>query len=201
MKIIADSSENEMISEFLKAEINGRFRNKILKALKKHGISRKIIDDPDLKNGKENDFRKTILKEYRGYRENKELFGNFPEKIKWKKALFSRKDLEKIKYIDYSYWNEISGGSRLAKDAVKTIKKGRKIFGVSNKQFFEAAKTLSKQKKFPLLILVSKNKNSRIVVLEGHLRLTAYMLKPELIQDKTEAIIGYSPDFIKWNEY
>ncbi len=112
MKIIGDVSEEEMVSEFLRAEANSsRFEKKVLKNLRKDKISKKILLKPNIKDRKENQYRKKLLGKLRGFGQNKELFENFPKEIIWKRAIFSKKELEKVKYIDYDYW-KVSGERR-----------------------------------------------------------------------------------------
>lgn len=202
MELIKPSSENEMIAEFLKAELySERFGDDILKILKKYNIDRNIIENPDPSSDKENEMRKKALGYHRGYGENRDYFRNFPENIRWEEAHLSPDDLKKVKYIDYRYWNKISGGSRLIQDAVNNIKAGIEVFKESNQRFFNVLQAISQGKKFPKIILVSTHKSGDLVILEGHVRLTAYLMKPRLLPKKLEAIIGYSPDFDKWDLY
>lgn len=66
MNLICQISENEVIAEFLKAEINSnRFRDRVITAL--NGIEIGIINQPDLSNTTENQIRKKVLGEFRGY--------------------------------------------------------------------------------------------------------------------------------------
>lgn len=191
-----------MIAEFLKAELySERFGDDLLKILKKYNIDRNIIENPDFSSDKENEIRKKALGYHRGYKENRAYFRNFPENIRWEEVYFSLDDLKKVKYINHSYWNKISGGSRLIQDAANNINAGIEVFKKSNQIFFNVLQSISQGKKFPKIILVSTHKDGDIVTLEGHLRLTAYLMKPELLPEKLEVIIGYSPDFNKWNLY
>lgn len=201
MKIIKDITENEMIAIFLKGELNSeRFDKPILNALKSYKIDRDIVDNYDLKNEEENKLRKKILADARGYN-NKLLFDGFPKDVKWVRAELTREDIKNIKYIRYSYWLEISKGSRRVEDVIKTIQSGEEIFSESNDRFLEVAEKIKKGAKFPELILVSKGDNEDLVVLEGHLRLTAYGLAPEFISETIEVIVGFSKDLDKWGLY
>ncbi|MEK6951512.1 MAG: hypothetical protein AABX29_00700 [Nanoarchaeota archaeon] len=200
MKILKQITEDEVIAEFLKSEINSkRFGKRIVNALKNK--SKRIITTPDLENKKENQFRRNIFGEVRGFGRNKDLFENFPTDIKWFKAVIEKQELTKVKYIDYSYWNEISNKTRLPAQASKNIRADVKIFNVSNKGFWEILSEIKKGKIFPYMILVSKNKKSRLVVLEGHARLTAYFLEQKYIPKQIEIIIGFSDKMIKWDLY
>ena len=191
-----------MIAVFLQAETNSlRFGNNLLKTLEKFKAPKSIIEKPNLDDKEENKLRKKIIADYRGYGKSTELFENFPKDVQWEWISLSQDDLKKLKYINYDYWIELSGGSRLAQDAAENIKRGIEIFNESNERFFDAAKSLVKGEKFPPMILVSTDKSDCIVILEGHLRLTAYMLEPKTIPQQVEAIIGYSPEFVRWYLY
>lgn len=156
MEFIRKSSEEEMIAEFLRAEIvSERFGLILKQALQKFSVSTDIILRPNLGSEEENDLRKNVLAKYRDYGQNRELFSGFPKKVDWEMVALDKHDLEKIKYINYSYWTELSGGTRLAKDAVVNINKGVEIFNESNDRFFEVAKSLAGGHKFAPLILVS----------------------------------------------
>lgn len=202
MEFVKQSSEKEMISEFLKAEIDSeQFKQGVFDALKKYNASEKIIKFPNLNNQEENEIRKLILGKCRGYGMNEHLFENFPPNVRWGKFYLSIEKLKNIKYINWSYWLELSNGSRLAVEAVKNIKKGIKVFNESNEPFFKIAKDFKNGKKFSPLILVSADHNKTLIILEGHKRLTAYMLEPTFLPEKMEVIIGNSSDFIKWDLY
>lgn len=199
-KELKEISEDEVISEFLKSEINSqRFGKRIINALGKN--SKRIITNPNLNNSKENQFRKNLLGEVRGFGRNEALFENFPDDVKWFKAVITKKELKRIKYIDYGYWSEISNKTRLPYIASKNIKADLKIYNVSNRIFWEILSEIKKGKKFPYMVFVAKNRKSRFVILEGHARLTAYYLEPKLIPEKLEVIIGYSEKMTKWDLY
>jgi len=202
VKVLKQITEAEVIFNFLKAEINSkRFGKRIRDALKKDEKSKSVITNSNLENKRENRYRKKLLGNVRGFGKNKELFENFPNDIKWYKVSIEKQELKKVNYIDYSYWNELSNGTRSPVQAAKNVKAGVKIFGVSNEGFFEILSEIKKGKKFPPMIFVAKNKISRIVVLEGHARLTAYFMEQKYIPKTMEVIIGYSNEIIDWDFY
>ncbi|NLM96391.1 MAG: hypothetical protein GX175_02015 [Halanaerobiaceae bacterium] len=138
MEFIRESSEAEMVAVFLRAEFySERFADDIKKILTKHGIDPSLITEPDIHDSDENNIREWILGEYRGYKRNRGLFIDFPAISRWDLVLLSREDLERIKYINYSYWNEISNGTGLAREAVKNIRKGICVYNVKNDGFLE----------------------------------------------------------------
>lgn len=49
------------------------------------------------------------------------------------------------------------------------------------------------------LIVVTTPARSRLVVVEGHVRLSAYALFPELLPDELEILLGTSPEIERWS--
>ena len=93
MKLIKNSSEDEMILEFLKGEYNSvRFNKKLVDVLDKLNLNSKIIEEGKLELD-ENNVRKEIMKLFRGYPDS-ELFNNFPRNITWKFVEFEEGDID-----------------------------------------------------------------------------------------------------------
>lgn len=200
MKIVSYVQEDEVIAEFLFAEINSdRFKERILNALGDQDLN--LLIKPNLNDEAENQLRRDILGQTRGFGRNTDLFENFPTEVKWYKAFFDRQDLNEVMYINYSYWNELSSNTRLPMQASKNIMNQIEVFGISNQGFLDINLALKNGKTLPRLIFVSMNENSRVVVLEGHARLTAYFLDNDNIPDELEVIIGFSDKFSVWDLY
>ena len=179
MKILRNSSEAEMILAFLRTEfVSDRFSAQLKKAMKTLSIDEQLLLSADLENEDENALRKDLLGEFRGYGRNKELFENFPSQIEWSMCSFSEDDLAKIRYIDYSYWNELSAGTRSPLTAAKQVRKGVTIYGQSTEGFLQAAKYIEGGGRFQNMIILTADFNSFVIV-EGHLRMTAYALTPK----------------------
>lgn len=189
MKILRSSSEEEMIYEFLKTEFfSDRFSEQLKKAMSALTIDERLILSANLGNEDENALRKELLGEFRGYGRNKELFENFPSQIEWSVCSFTETDLEKIRYIDYSYWNELSAGTRSPLTAAVTVRKGITIYGQSTEGFLRAAKYIEDGGLFQNMIFLTSDFNSFVIV-EGHLRMTAYALAPKHF-DNIHCIVG-----------
>lgn len=200
LKIVSQVQEDEVIAEFLFAEVNSdRFKEGILNALGDHDLN--LLIKPNLNDQAENQIRRDILGQTRGFGRNTDLFENFPTEVKWYKAFFEKQDLNEVMYINYSYWNELSSNTRLPLQASKNIMSQIEVFGISNQGFLDINLALKNGKVFPRLIFVSMNENSRVIVLEGHARLTAYYLDNDYIPDELEVIIGFSDKFSVWDLY
>jgi len=202
MKILRNITEDEMIYVFIKEQMGSfRFAEEMEKIMRRHSADRKIIDTPNFQDEKENKLRKKLLQSFKGSDDEGSLFDDFPKNVLWKRAILIKDDLMKVKYIDYDYWNELSNGTRLVSEGATSIRKGIEIFNQSNQNFWNAFEALKKGVKFPEPILIAKNFVSDLVVVEGHLRLTVYLLNPKYTPNEIEIIVGFSEDFQDWDMY
>ena len=202
MQILGDITEDQMIGSFLNGELNSvRFFSALKDEMKLLNINSQIIREPNFLNSKDNLLRRKLFGKFREYGENKKLFENFPTDIQWKRVSLSSQEVLKIRYINYSYWDEISKQTHSPITAAETIEKGEEIFGVSNKNFLKAAEFLRNGGNFPEMVLVAKNEDSQLIVLEGHLRLTAYSLASDRIPKKLIAVVGFSENISNWGDY
>ena len=120
-----------MVACFLRGELaSERFGAELRERLEASGESERLLTHPDLADERANRTRLALLASTRGYGENRELFEHFPAGVGWLWVRLSPEELERVRYIQYSYWEEISGGSRFPADAAKRIKEGVTAFGV-----------------------------------------------------------------------
>lgn len=202
MRTIQKISEDEMIAVYLQTEYySTRFHQEIEAHLQREHIDPHILQAPDWHNTQENALRRTILGAHRGYGRNAGYFIGFPSDVHWQRVSLSRQDLEQIRYINYDYWDELSGGTRMAVDGAKNALAGKVVFHVSSEGLVYMANQLRQGAQFPPLILVAKNVDAYLVVMEGHVRLTAYLIVPEYIPTELEAILGYSEQITNWGCY
>lgn len=199
MNILRASSEEEMIAEFLNAEYRSeRFSERIKEIMNELSFDESIILSANLNSAAENAARKKLLGEFRGYGLNRDLFERFPTEINWSLCNFISGDLNKIRYIDYSYWNELSQGTQSPLTAAQTVLNGIEIYEQSNAGFVKAAEFIKGGGKFPKTILLTSD-FEHFVIVEGHLRMTAYALAPECFNN-IECFVGKcgSDDLKNW---
>jgi hypothetical protein len=204
-----------MVALFLATEYpSPRTHQHILQVLQREGWPPSLIEQPNLRNGQENAQRRSILGAYRGYGQNSDYFESlpldveylnyfegFPLDVPWEWAMLSRQELEQVKYIEDEYWVELSSGSRLPRDARKKILAGDEVFEVSHQGVLQMAEAFRSGTRFPPLILVEKHRASPLVVLEGHMRLTAMFLVPECLPAELEVMVGFSEQIERWGCY
>lgn len=171
MKTIRNSSPAEATLEWLKAELNSdRFRSGLDTALLKLSSDEKIITDADLTNENENQTRWNILKSYRDW-----LDKDF-EDYEWELVELDQADVSELRYIDYSYWNELSDGTQKVGVAAANVTDGKVVFDVPNDKFFSVAEAVDNGLGFgPIIVVLSSDKQEG-ELLEGHLRATGYVM-------------------------
>jgi hypothetical protein len=190
MKILGKSNEDEMVYEFLKMELGSeRFREAIETVLREMGLDDGIILDGDVTSTRENRLRTEVLGRFRGYGRDDGIFTNYPKHIDWVWAELGWANLLKIKYIDYSYWNEISGGTGSPLDAAKHILAGKPVFDMPTDGHMRNAERLAAGEAFPPMIFLTDKSKDKYVILEGHCRMTAYALAPVLFRG-VRALVG-----------
>ena len=112
-----------------------------------------------------------------------------------------RGEMLSVRYIDWSYWLELSGQTRLPTEAAARIRAGRQAFGVPNDGALALANDLAHGLRWPPLIVVSAHPEGGDVVLEGHVRLTAMALAAEALPNEIETLRGVSPGMTRWSNY
>jgi hypothetical protein len=116
MRRLRPSSEAEMVALFLRTELPAaRSRNDLQALLEREGLPERVISAPDLGDD-ENQARLRLLTRHRGYSTRTELFDGFPDDVGRVEG-HNPAELARARFIDYDYWVELSGGTRLAVDA------------------------------------------------------------------------------------
>jgi hypothetical protein len=74
----------------------------------------------------------------------------------------------------------------------------RSPFGVPSEWALGMAREVARGSRFPPLILVTTGAGADLVVLEGHARLTAFMLARDQLPPELDVLVGSSPAMIRW---
>ena len=197
VRVIQESSEDEMVAVFLRGELlSSRFGETVRNALKVAGAEEDIVLKADLGNERENLVRREVLDIARGFGRWEWLFGGFPDDVHWERVALAPPEVLAIEYISFDYWVELSGGSRKPTDAARRIRNGVTVFGVPNDGYLAAADALADS--MPPTLIVAGGIGSRLVLLEGHVRLTAFALRPERLPSELEVLLGLSPRIGEW---
>jgi hypothetical protein len=199
MRRLRSSSEAEMVALFLRTELPAaRSRDDLRALLERDGLPERVVTAPDINDDAENQARLWLLTQHRGYGTRTELFDGFPDDVCWVWMAITPPELARVRFIDYDYWVELSGGTRLALDAAPRIRAGVAPFGVPSDWALGMAQEGAGGARFPPLILVTTGPGGDLVVLEGHARLTAFMLARDSLPPELEVLVGCSPAMTCW---
>ena len=196
MRILTPASEDEVIAVFLRAELgSGRYGQKLRQLLERDSLDVDVLARPDITDPAANRYRHALLDEHRGFAQRIGLFGGFPERIEWHRAALTPDETLDILYIHWEWWLEITDGTRRPKDGADKIRRGE----VPGSTVEEHRMLLDVPQ--PELIAVTKPDHAKLVLLEGHYRLTAYALFPDLLPDEVELYLGVAEDMDTWSCY
>lgn len=199
LNILGPASEAEMVGAFLQGEIDSpRFQDYILPNLDAAPRGRALIDQPDFNDGGENDYRASLLEAGRGYERRSLLFAGFPHDVVWSRALLAEPDFETVKYGKWAPWIQYSDGTRWTRRAAENFRQG-KLRGETVQDIVGTLRRLAAGERLAPIIMVGKSLGAtEFVLLEGHVRSTAFLLAGG---SPMEALVGVSPDIPNWLPY
>jgi hypothetical protein len=167
--------------------------------LARDGREPNVLRNPDLAAADDNAYRRRLLDEHRAYERREGLFLDFPREIDWFRAELDREELLDVLFINWDWWLRITAGSRRPRDAALRIRAGE-VEGVTAEEHEPVAAALSSGTQ-PELIAVTTPAQSPIVLVEGHVRLTAYALFPEHVPQELEIVLGISDAATHWCQF
>jgi hypothetical protein len=193
MRVTERVPEAVMVAAFLKAEFrSGRYGPVLQGFLDRDGRGPDVLDRPNLGEESENAYRAGLLAAYRGYGRDGDVFKDMPPDVEWVRAELDSDDLDRLIYIDDDYWTGFTGGSRRVRDAVERVRTGEINAGEAA-PFRSIADAARRGERFPEPILLHNPVSGELVILEGHKRMTGYLLLPDpLPRDLLRVIVGRS---------
>lgn len=145
-------------------------------------------------------FRDELLAGRRGWRIGG-LFDGLPEDIEWFRAALTPDEVLSIRYIDWDWWLAVSGGTRLATEAVRRIRAGLVTGcdgeGVREREIARRLRSVDP----PAELIAVATPDGPLVLVEGHVRLTSYAFHPEHLPARLEILLGLSARMGEWSEY
>jgi hypothetical protein len=198
MRLVGTASADEVVATFLRGDLDSpRFGGRLRALLHADGTDVSVIAEPDLADPAANEYRSALLGRHHEWLGGEHVFGRFPSALKWSRALLSPEEVLRIRYIEWDWWLRISGGTRLPLEAAKRIRSGEIPSGDAESDK-PIAKRLDSDSPPPELIVVAPPDRSKLVVVEGHVRLTAYALFPEYLPEELEILLGVSDEIERW---
>jgi hypothetical protein len=201
MRIVRDSSGGEVVATFLRGELGSpRYGETLRTLLREAGEDDRVLHEPDIGDPREDSLREELLESYRSWLSREGLFAGFPERVDWSCAALTPAEVLSILYINWDWWLRISGGTRLPLDAAARIRRNE-VLGATAEPNEPIAARLRSADPPPPLIVVAPPDCSRFVLLEGHVRITAYALFPEYLPDELEVFLGTSDEMSRWSVF
>jgi hypothetical protein len=199
--ITASATENEMIATFLRGELaSSRFGERLAQCIQQLGLAVDLVTSPDLADEAANHARRDLLTHFRGWGSTQSVFGGLPaERTDWVWVELSKRDLiERVFYIQY-FWEAFSGGTRRPAQVAERVRRGDVEVGL---EIYQAILADVRRGNMPTPpILVSNPVMERLVILEGHLRITAYLVEPDVVPFPIRALLGLSDNINEWSEW
>ena len=202
MRLIERIAEADVIAEFLRAEIDSpRFGPRVRARIEADGRDESVVRMADTTDADDNAYREALLHSYRGVGCSAPLLEGLPARIDWHRAEIARDALDEVHYIDYPYWNELSAGTRLPRVAAGRIHAGVRAMDRPNDGFIALAARLCAGEALGMPILIAPDRASPAVILEGHTRVTAMLLRPDCLPDPVPFLVGFAPAVRGWRFY
>ncbi len=199
MRILGPVDEAEVVATFLRGELESeRFGEPIRDALARDGVPADVVTRPDLSDAGQNAYRRELLGGVRGWGRDEGMFRNFPADFAWASAALTRDEVASILYIDWDWWLTVTNGSRRPADAARKLRRKSPADVAWHEPI---ARRLVSGPPLPELVVVRAGEGERLVVLEGHVRLTAFALFPEALPDALRVLLGESAGLDRWTSY
>lgn len=201
MRTVRPASEAEVLAAFLRAELaSPRYRERLLALLHDDRVDSSVLARPNIADPTENAYREALLDRHRGWLAREGLFAGFPRQVDWALVALPPNEVLAIRYINWDWWLDLSGGTRRPLDAAERIRRKEGEAAAAEVHEPIAARLRSNERQ-PELIAVAPPDRSRLVLLEGHARLTAYALFPDYLPDELEVFLGTAEDMHRWSEF
>jgi len=188
MRLIGPASEDDMIAAFLTAEITSqRYGPHIREILAGLGQPSGVAERPDTTDDAANTVRRQVLAAYRSYPSG-DVFTGMPADVTWQRAALTPAELATVRYIDYPYWTDFSGGTRLAADGARRL--GRWQDQPPGSIYRQIGENLRDGRLPPAIILLGEPGLANLIVIEGHKRLTGLLMCPHWLPAELIVMLG-----------
>jgi hypothetical protein len=196
MRVIRDSSEDEMVLAFLSSEVDSdRFGAIVRQLLGDLELVRKA----DTTNAAANHARRSVLAQYRGWGCNRYLFFGFPADVCWKYLEVTTAELSGFRYAREPSWVELSGGSLLVGDGAANA--GHEPPDRTKVRILAIEQEIRQGARFPPIVAVAEIEDQVHVLLEGHSRASAFVRALNPQDDTCHVIVGYVDSLSDWYWY
>ncbi len=178
-------SEEEVIAEFLKAEF---FRPEYDICREKFA---NIVSDPDICNHQENALRRSLLFRRRG-----RMWCELPQNTKWWEVSLRPNDILRLRLFPRRHWRILADGSFYLADMIGRIQARlqRDKASAFSTKILLVSEDLRQHAVPDTVLLIGKDENSPLTIIEGNHRMMAAMLnEQETVHTRFRFYCGFSP--------
>jgi len=187
MKKVCRITEAEVIAEFLKGEFYNREYDQDRNRFEL------LVQEPDLNDDAENEVRRALL-----FRRRASMWRELPETTQWWEVGLESGDLERLNVFPRAQWRSIAQGnfgalhvaelvSRSFNPAAKLGDLSAKIYALRSLMGLEGPRST--------ILLIGRDENQPVTVLEGNHRLVAALLLPrEMMLRRLRIVCGFCPE-------
>lgn len=183
-----------MVAAFLQAEIDSsRWREYILPRLTRLQLTQDMLRSPDVTDSMQNARRSDLLGIFRGWRRDTFLFKGWPKGLEWSVVALCKDDLTNVFYAQAGEWGSLSRDTFRLTDGANRIKGGDPTIpsDVPVATIRDIAEAMRQGSAFPLTIAIGSTDGERIVMVEGHARMTAHAIAGG--KREIEILLGSGP--------
>jgi hypothetical protein len=192
MRIFASSSEEEMIASFIRAGLDSpRERDHLAQVRNAVGLSEDAARSLDITDPALNKLRREVLTTWFGWGQWESVFGGMPNDIEWKWAELTERDLsERVYTIKWAF--EAEYGTR---HLAQIVGRNAGAFAGPILDALRSGQTIEPP------MLLTRPSLDRLVILEGHSRLEAFLTDPTLVSFPLRIFLGISERIAEWSEW
>ncbi|MCI0483727.1 MAG: hypothetical protein L0Y78_03990 [candidate division NC10 bacterium] len=179
MTLLERVSRDLVAACWLKAELfSPRFRPRVIAALKRCGLSSRVIQRPVLTSVRENRLRRQVLRFHR-----RDLWGALSHRTEWWRAVIPPQEFRRLRVINYPTWTLLSRDTGRLSTAATVIARGTVPARATGRWAHEARAVITNvlqiRDRLPeveihnQLILMGRPTGRLWTILEGNKRATA----------------------------
>jgi hypothetical protein len=140
---------------------------------------------------------RAILEDHRAWLRREGLFFGFPDDVQWFRAALKPDEVLDILFIDWKWWLRLTGATRRPLDAARLMSSG----AIPGAPVEEEDEVIARHAATNSELIAVRAPGSYLVLLEGHVRLTAYALFPRYLPTELEIYLGESARMADWSQY
>lgn len=175
------TTPDQVVADILLGELEStRWGTFVRMGLELQDAEASLVTDADVTDPEENAIRAKVYAAYRGWPASPPLYDGFPgDEIEWHHATLEPADGTRLRFLDTVEWTAISNGTARTEVAAAAINAGTVARGMAwdpVDAIIAIAERLRGGESLPRCVLFGSPERDGIAILEGHARMTAYLM-------------------------